>query len=164
MDMFKSPTYGEVSIGKMIDIMRAFYERNKHFDMPFNVIIGTDSQNFSKTKIVTVCAMQCEGHGGIYFYRVENVDRIQNVIAKLNYETHMSLDWANKILMEMTETTEDLFVNVNFAIHIDAGYSDKGKTKSLIPSLVEWIHSCGYECYVKPDSFAASSIANKISK
>ena len=38
------------------------------------------------------------------------------------------------------------------------------KTKELIPELVGWIKSCGYDCEVKPDSFVASSIADKISK
>ena len=161
---FTSPTCGQVDIDKMINIMRSFYEKNKHYESPFHVIIGTDSQNFDKTKIVTVCAMQCESHGGIYFYRVEKVERIQNVMAKLNYETQLSLDWANKILSRMTEIDEELFDNISFAIHIDAGHNPKGKTKELIPSLVGWINSCGYSCEVKPTSWCASTIANRISK
>ena len=59
---------------------------------------------------------------------------------------------------------EELFMNSTFTIHVDAGRSEKGKTKELIPELVGWIKSCGYDCEVKPDSFVASSIADKISK
>ncbi len=162
--MFISPTYGKVDVDKMIEIMRSFYDRTKHYDCPFNVIIGTDSQSFDTTRMVSVALIQCEGHGGIYFYKIENVERIQNVAEKLNYETHLSLEYANELLSRMVELDEDLFSNISFAIHIDAGYNPKGKTKELIPSLVGWIHSCGYECRVKPDSFAASSIANRISK
>ena len=55
-------------------------------------------------------------------------------------------------------------MNCHFSIHIDAGHSNHGKTKDLIPELVGWIKSCGYDCEVKPDSFVASSIADKISK
>ena len=64
----------------------------------------------------------------------------------------------------MEESYKDLYDNIFFSIHVDAGRSDKGKTKELIPELVGWIKACGYDCEVKPDSYAASSIADKISK
>ena len=150
MSTFISPTYGKVDIDKMIESMRSFYERNKQYDYPFNVIVGTDSQNFDKTKMVSVVLIQCEGHGGIYFYKIENVDRIQNVVAKLNYETHLSLQYANELLTRMIEIDEDLFANISCTIHIDAGHSPHGKTKELIPSLVGWIHSCGFEVVCLP--------------
>lgn len=164
MNKFISPTYGELNVEQVIEKMRAFYDRNKQYDCPFNVIIGTDSQNFDTTKMVSVVLIQCEGHGGIYFYKVEKVDRIQNVAEKLNYETHLSLEYANELLEKMMELDEGLFENISFTIHIDAGYSPKGKTKELIPSLVGWIHSCGFEARVKPDSWTASTVANRISK
>lgn len=164
MSQWISPTYGKVDNARMIDLMHDFYKRNQDFDSPFNVIIGTDSQNFHLTKMVSVILIQCEGHGGIYFYRVENVEQIKNVQAKLNYETQLSLNHANELLADMAEQSPELMENISFSIHIDAGYSTKGKTKELIPSLVGWIHSCGYQCCVKPDSFAASTVANKISK
>lgn len=160
---FVSPTYGKVDMHKMIEIMYLFYKAHKDFG-GFNVIIGTDSQNFSDTKMVSAIVMQCEGHGGIYFYKVERIPRIQDVRQKLNFETQASLQYADELLKIMAETNEELFESITFSIHIDAGKSDKGKTKELIPSLVGWIHSCGYECAVKPDSFAASTIANRISK
>lgn len=162
--MFISPTYGEVNMEQVIELMREFYDRNKQYGTNFGVVVGTDSQNFDKTKMVSVILIQCEGHGGIYFYKIENINRIQNVAEKLNYETHLSLEYANILLNKMMELDEELFSNISFAIHIDAGNNPKGKTKELIPSLVGWIHSCGYECCVKPNSYAASSIANKISK
>ena len=162
--VFKSPTYGEVDFPRILEIMKEFYERNKQYEK-FHIVIGTDSQNFSDTKVVSVIVLQCEGHGGIYFYKVERVPRIQDVRQKLNYETGQSLKYAD-ILLELMENEkyEDLFLNSTFSIHVDASHSDNGKTKELIPGLVGWIHSCGYDCSVKPDSYAASSIADKISK
>jgi predicted RNase H-related nuclease YkuK (DUF458 family) len=107
---------------------------------------------------------QCEGHGGIYFYRIEHIPKIKDVRQKLNQETQLSLQYANELLDILAKTDEELFASISFSIHIDAGKSDKGKTKELIPSLVGWIHSCGYQCSCKPESFAASSVANRISK
>lgn len=161
---FTSPTYGKVDFSKMIEIIRNFYDKHKVYSNDFNVIVGTDSQNFSDTKMVSAIVMQCEGHGGIYFYKVERFPRIGDVRQKLNQETTLSLEYANALLESMMEIDEEMFNNISFSIHIDAGHNPKGKTKELIPSLVGWIHACGYECHVKPDSFAASTIANRISK
>ena len=58
----------------------------------------------------------------------------------------------------------DLYLNCNFVIHVDAGHSDRGKTKTLIPELIGWIKASGFDCVVKPNSFAASSVADKLSK
>ena len=160
---FISPTYGAVNLDKMLELMKKFYDSHKDYGR-FNVVVGTDSQNFSDTKMVSAIVMQCEGHGGIYFYRVERIPKIQDVRQKLNRETQVSLQYADELLRVMAEQQEELFDNITFSIHIDAGHNPNGKTKELIPSLVGWIHSCGYECAVKPNSFAASSIANKISK
>lgn len=159
--LFTSPTYGQLTFEQVVITMRNFYDKNNG---NFSVVIGTDSQNFSDTKMVTVIAMCCEGHGGIYFYKIERIDKIQDVRTKLNFETQLSLQYADALLGVLADTDEELFNNINFSIHVDAGNSSKGKTKDLIPSLVGWIHACGYECHVKPDSFAASAIANKISK
>lgn len=159
--LFTSPTYGQLTLEQVVAAMRNFYDKNNG---NFSVVIGTDSQNFSDTKMVTVIAMCCEGHGGIYFYKIERIDKIQDVRTKLNFETQLSLQYADALLGVLADTDEELFNNINFSIHVDAGNSNKGKTKDLIPSLVGWIHACGYECHVKPDSFAASAIANKISK
>ena len=80
MNKFISPTYGELNMDQVVEKMRGFYDRNKHYECPFNVIIGTDSQNFDTTKMASVLLIQCEGHGGVYFYKIEQVERIQNVI------------------------------------------------------------------------------------
>lgn len=161
-----SPTYGRVSIEKVADLINLYYQNNKHFGAEFNLTIGTDSQNFSDTKVVVVIAMRCIGHGGIYFYEVMHVNKIQNVKQKLNFETSLSLDMANSIMniLENNQKYEELYLNSNFAIHVDAGHSQEGKTKEVIPEIVGWIKSCGFECVVKPDSYAASSIADRISK
>ena len=53
MAKFISPTYGNVEYDTMIKIMREFYNKHKDYSGSFNVIIGTDSQNFSDTKMVS---------------------------------------------------------------------------------------------------------------
>ena len=162
----RSPTYGNVSIQEVAKILNDYYKQNKHFGSQFQITIGTDSQNFSDTKVVVVIAMRCIGHGGIYFYEVMRVDRISDVRMKLNFETQLSLSYANQLIeiLESDANCSEMFLNSDFAIHVDAGKNEHGKTKELIPEIVGWIKACGYECIVKPDSYAASTIADRISK
>ena len=96
---------------------------------------------------------------------VNKINRINDVRMKLTEETTRSLNIMTQ-LVEIMEKDEykELRDNSTLAIHVDAGWSDKGKTKELIPMLVGWIKACGYNCEVKPNSFASSSIADKLSK
>ena len=164
--MYKSETYGKLDIEQIPDKLLLFYNKNKEFESPVQVIVGTDSQNFSDTKIVNVIAIICEGHGGIYFYQIAHVDKIMDVRAKLYAETQMSLEIADKVLelIEADNAYDNMYESVTFTIHVDAGNSEYGKTKDLIPAIVGWIRSQGYECEIKPDSFVASTIADRISK
>jgi len=137
----------------------------EHYGAPFQITVGTDSQNFSDTKIVSVIAVTCEGHGGIFFYEVSRIRRIADVRLKLTEETTRSLE----VMTTLVETLEkedyrDVRDKLSLVIHVDASWNDRGKTKELIPGLVGWIKACGYDCKVKPESYAASSIADRISK
>lgn len=163
---FRSQTYGRVDLNEIPFKMNEFYQRNKHYESPFNIIIGTDSQNHDYTKVVTVIAITCEGHGGIFFDHVKKIDRINSVKEKLNYETGDSLVVATQLIeiFENSEELEELYLNSHIAIHIDAGTNPKGKTYVLINDLIGWVTATGFDCEIKPDSFVASSIADKISK
>ena len=182
--MFRSHTYGKVNIEQIPEKLLDFYNKVKEYDTPIQIIVGTDSQNHSmynefntethsmskkhvaNTKMVSVIAILCERHGGIYFYEISRVDKISDVRQKLYTETESSLNIADKLLeiIESDKKYEEMYLNTTFTIHVDAGHSNKGKTADLIPSLVGWITSQGFEYSVKPDSFVASTIADRISK
>lgn len=161
----KSPTYGDVTISNIVDIIKKYTETNPDY-ADYNVVIGTDSQNFTTTKIVVVVAVYSTGHGGMFFYDILNIKRINNIRQKLFFETNKSLEYAQKIMDEFDrlqiETGFDYANKLNFGIHVDAGTN--GPTNQLIPELVSWVKNCGFDVKVKPDSFVASSIADKYSK
>lgn len=160
-----SPTHGELTIDQIPALIKEYYDHMKHYDTGIHITIGTDSQNFDYTKEVNVIAVICTGHGGIFFYKINARDRITDVRTKLHIETADSLEIAEKLVtMLEAKEYEDIFMNTEFSIHIDAGYSENGKTKELIPELVNWVKGMGYEAMVKPDSYVASGVADKISK
>lgn len=162
---FYSMTYGEIDIEEIPSKLLLFYNERKAFGRPFNLIIGTDSQNRHGTKIVTVIAIVCEGHGGIFFYTKHFMPLVESVREKLQIETGQSLLIATQLLDELARPQYTYFMDeVPLTIHIDAGNSPRGKTADLIDGLVGWVRATGLDCKVKPDSFVASTIADRISK
>ena len=160
--MMRSLTYGEVSIP---DIARIIKEKITNNNNKFDLMIGTDSQNHDKTKMVSVIALHNVGHGGIFFYDVKYISKISNINQKILYETSLSLELANNLISELENLIEEDFdysEYLHLQIHVDAG--NNGDSRQTIPEIVGWIKSCGYDVTIKPDSYAASSIANKYSK
>ena len=164
--MYRTGAGEAISFEMIPEKMNLFRESTRQFASDYHIIIGTDSQNFSDTKIVTVIAIIGKGHGGIFFYEVSRKPVIKNVRLKLQVETTDSLITAQKLieLLEGREEYQALYRDCPVAIHVDAGNSEKGKTKELIPEIIGWIRACGYDAFVKPDSFVASTIADRISK
>jgi predicted RNase H-related nuclease YkuK (DUF458 family) len=88
---------------------------------------------------------------------------------KIYQETDRSLSIARGFIDELSDElnrlNESIIIDnlkMSFQIHCDIGAF--GKTSSLIKEIVSWVHAVGYECVIKPDSYAASGIANKFSK
>ncbi len=160
-----SPTYGECADQEVAEIILRYIKKDIRNSEGFNVIIGADSQNFSDTKAVVALVVQNIGKGGIFFYDIKRVPRIESIRQKLLFETNLSLQYADKFLhrIESLILKNKLMCDkINFCIHIDAGL--KGKTNVLIPEVTSWINACGYHCEIKPNSFAASNVADKLSK
>ena len=164
--MFYTGRNTPISFERIPEAMFRYFQRNKDLTSDISIIIGTDSQNFDQTKMVSVVAVICEGHGGIFFYEVTRQPLIKDVRTKLHIETNDSLRVAEELvrIMENDARYEEMYLSCPIAIHVDAGNSVSGKTRELIPELVGWIKACGYDCSVKPDSFVASTIADRISK
>lgn len=163
--MFKRGNGQTVSYDEMIRLVANYISQDTGKE--YEITVGTDSQNHSQTKMVEVIAIHRVGDGGIFFYRVEYIRKIRSIKDKIIEETARSLDNAQGFLdevgLELLERDIDIDkMNIRFQIHCDIGH--KGRTQSLINEITNWVHSMGYECSIKPDSYTASGIANRISK
>ena len=162
---FKRPDNTTVTGQQLIKIVSDYISADPKAQYEFTV--GTDSQSYDKTKMVEVIAVHRVGKGGIFFYNVEYVNRIQSLRQKITEETQRSLTIADGLLeaLELDFIEKDIDIDeldIKFQIHCDIGH--EGKTKALIKEITNWVTSLGYDCLIKPDSYAASSIANKYSK
>ena len=164
--IFRSMTYGNLSFIDVCDKLLMFYENYKNKSDIIEIAIGSDSQNKDYTKMVTVIVIYAEGKGGISFNYTEKIKRIESVKEKLEIETSRSLITATTLIdiLENNPKYHEMYLDCPISIHIDAGNSVKGKTKDLIKFVTGWVHATGFNCVIKPDSYAASSVADKISK
>ena len=164
-NLFLRPNGEQVSIKEVASIIAEYINKDTHNQ--YTITVGTDSQNFSKTKIVEVIAVHKVGHGGIFFYHKDYVPIITNLRLKIQEETQRSLEIADQLLIELSDKLNEYNLNINdtnihFQIHCDVGRY--GDTSVLIQEIVGWVQSLGYECAIKPNSYTASGIANRFSK
>ena len=163
--LFTRPSGGEFSVREAAAVAATYVAQSPA--SVYTVTIGTDSQNFDKTKMVEVIAIHRIGTGGIFFYRTNYVRLIQNLRQKIQEETQLSLTVANVFFDELHNNLSMLghdldHMHIKCQIHCDVGYN--GSTRTMIQEIVGWVRSMGYDCAIKPDSYAASGIANKFSK
>lgn len=167
MRRMTSPTYGKVYRDELCLIVAKYVLSEP--SMRYVIGIGTDSQNFGYTKIVSAMYVHRVGHGAIAFYDVQHVPIVHNIHQKMLMETGDSIAIANEVIgrlscMEMPDgsvfSIDDYDVSVE--LHCDVG--NGGRSRETIREVVGWVESCGYTCRIKPDSPAASSLANKMSK
>ena len=156
-----SPTHGEITLRQTAILIKNFVELDP--EGQYAIYIGSDSQNTYYTKMVTVIAIHKLGRGGQYFYEISKYDKIRDIRTKLYTETQLSLEMTDRLFEEFHKLDFDYDAdNISFCIHIDAG--NAGPSGAVIPEVVGYVHSMGYDCEVKPDSPIASCIADRISK
>ncbi len=152
----RSITYGEVSIEKMCQLIKDYISKDD--SKRYRVTVGTDSQNHELTRVVVVIAIWKVGYGGIFFYDVRNVKKITNIRQKIFYEASLSLDMAQKL----SEALAEDHLELDIEIHVDVG--ENGPSSKMISEISGWVNACGFRCHTKPNSYAASCIANRITK
>ena len=157
---FINPTRGEVSISKMMKEIVNFVEEEP--DSFYRLIIGTDSQarrSNGKPEIdyVTAIVVHRIGKGARYYWRKEKKDKIPVLRDKIYTETTMSLNTAEEIVPMLRENISA--TKYDFEIHIDVG--SLGPTRSMIKEVVGMVNGSGYKARTKPESWGASSVADK---
>lgn len=158
--VFLSPDGKEMHPKEVIDKIIDFI--NKDDSCEYRLSIGTDSMTYEDTRFVLAIVVHRVGKGGIFFYNKFSHPVIKDLRQKLYTETQLSIDTANMLFGELIEADENICSRLNLSIHLDIG--NNGPTRDLIRELEGWVSALGYEYAIKPDSYAATSVANKYSK
>lgn len=96
------------------------------------------------------------GKGGRYFWRRVHEENIYTLRQKIYKEASLSFELARQLMRELASRT---MLDYNLEIHIDVG--EHGRTRELIDEVVGYIRGGGFAVKTKPDSYAASSVADK---
>lgn len=150
----------EITVAEMID--RLYDEIENNPEDEFRLSIGTDSMTYRDTFFVVAIVLHRVGKGGTFFYKRMQHEAMKTLRDKLYTETEISVDATDMIVSELLERNENICNRIKLSIHLDIG--ENGPTKVLIPELEGWVMALGYEYAIKPNSYAASTIANIYSK
>jgi len=125
------------------------------------VFIGSDSFVDKKNYILSsvICLYNEEQRaGGVYFYSKEHLPRkdFLTLTQRLIHETTNSIELG----MGISESIP----NVKLELHLDINSDRKAASNKLADSLSGYVKASGFDCKIKPEAWAASTIADKHSK
>jgi len=156
-----------MSFSDVIASIKYFIKANP--DCKYRIAVGTDSQVKGRyTCFATGIHIHRIGQGAwcCVSKMVEN-KQYKNLNEKISKETIITYEVVNMLDEQLLEALCDFSANYrNFdcklEAHIDVG--TKGETRKLIREMVGYFEGTGIDAKIKPDSFVASSYANRYSK
>jgi len=159
---FYNPTRGNLPFPKVIEEM-IFYisEKPEKF---YDIIVGCDSSSGEAPHFPVVIVILRTGEGGRFFLK------------KIGYKNRKFYSWRQRILEEVLLSCDlALLLKENFEkkvknlpkvfgyqfryIHADVG--ENGATKDMIKEVIGLIRGNGFEPKIKPESFVASTVADR---
>lgn len=143
--------------GCIVDVSDLKIYMDNNYEYCF--FVGTDSQHYSKMKkvvYVTCIVLYRNKKGGKIFLSEDIVFRTQRLHERLMTEVMNSLQIANYLV--------DSFPNIETIVHIDVNSKKKFKSSSYYQELVGMITGQGFKCCIKPNAWAAQTVADKFSK
>ena len=160
MQNFQSPTSGQLSQSQMLLEIAKFVEADpKNF---YRLVIGSDSHNYRvnshfECDFVTAIVIHRVGAGARYFWQREKVVKPFELRDKIYAETMRSLNTAEALVPALRDVMEPS--KYELEIHIDVGAY--GPTRTMIKEVVGMVTGNGYVAKTKPQSWAASSVADR---
>ena len=157
---FHSPSRGELTVSKMISDISEFVEDEP--DSFYRLVIGTDSQNHNtKGKAeciyITAIVVHRQGTGARYYWKKECAAHAPIIRNKIYRETQISLETAEELVPSLRSAISP--AKYDLEIHIDVGAL--GKTREMIKEVVGMVNGNGFIAKTKPNSWGASSVADK---
>jgi len=148
--------------GQPTDFAQIIEAVEKHYFNNGTVYIGSDSQPH-KGGCVLSSAIVLHGadeqKGGIYFVTREKIlsKEMTVLVTRILAETERTIRIAHDIA--------HLFPDIKMEVHVDVSNTDRqNATSNLASMIVGYVTGNGFDCKVKPEAFAAASVADKHSK
>ncbi len=123
----------------------------------YEILVGTDSSTGTDTiDLVSAVVIHKLGKGGRYFWTRRREPKIPSLRQKIWREALLSFDLAQRLLARLSAES---LLPFNLEIHVDIG--ENGRSKAMIDEVVGMIIGSGFAVRIKPQAYAASSVADK---
>lgn len=156
MSDWQSGSGNRISYSEIIELAK------DHSRKKGTIFIGTDSHVEKKQCIFStvICFHGASDQiGGRYFYKKTRFTafKFPTILERITLEVEKSVQLSLDLYEKCPEA--------DIEIHLDISSSDKKeKTSSYADMLIGYARGVGFKCKVKPNAFAATSIADKHSK
>jgi uncharacterized protein len=153
---FKSPTHGPLDFENVINKLLEYFGNEPA--MAYELIIGTDSMPSinAEAEFVSAIVVHRKSRGGIYFWSKRHETQLHTLRQRIFQEALYSLRLAEQLIEKLKEKKIN---DYNLSIHVDVG--PNGETKKMMNEIVGMIKGSGFEVKTKPDSYGASSVADR---
>jgi len=163
-EKFYNPTKGSLSLPEALEEIVA-YMREKR-ERVYEIIVGCDSSATEDPTFPVVIVVLRKGEGGRFFLRRVHYpaprkfyNRHERVLEEVLLSCQLAL-WLRENFGVRVQKEPDLQYNFQY-IHADIG--ENGITRDMIKEVTGLIRGNGFEPKIKPESFAASSVADRYS-
>lgn len=159
---FDSPSKGKLTLGQVIAEIFGYMQEDP--EKQYEIIVGCDSPSTDKPFFPIAIVVLRTGFGGRFFLKKMHYDEdfLKRFVFWKNrilQEVYLSCELA-LLLKEVLKKENKQGFKYDFEyIHADVG--EVGKTKEMVKEVVGLIRSNGFEPRIKPQSFAASNVADR---
>jgi predicted RNase H-related nuclease YkuK (DUF458 family) len=153
---FRSPTHGPLDFDRVLNKLLEYVGSEPGLE--YELIIGTDSIQLPGTKaeFVSAIVVHRKSRGGIYFWSKRFETDYHNLRQRIFQEALLSLKLAEQLIEKLKQVNASDF---NLTIHVDVG--PNGETKKMMNEIIGMIRGNGFAVKTKPDSYGASSVADR---
>jgi len=157
---FYNPTKGNLSFKKVVEeIVSYISEKPEKF---YDVIVGCDSSSGEEPDFPVAIVVLRVGQGGRFFLKKIHYQnkKFYNLKQRILEEVLLSCQLALNLREILKRKMEGKNYNYQFRyIHADIG--ENGATKDMIKEVIGLIKGNGFEPKIKPEAFAASTVADR---
>ncbi len=160
---FYNLTDGQVQFPQIIEKIKQFLKEDPN--STYDLVIGSDSHERQEPSgkkyihVVTAIVVHRKGFGGKYFWYKSDKKLVYSLREKIYAETIQSLDVARDFVPILGLALDGTATNYSLEIHVDVG--EAGETREMIREIVGMVTGFGYVAKTKPESYAASYVADK---
>lgn len=150
---FYNPTKGNLTLDQTVSEIFSYMSEKP--DRLYDVIVGCDSSSETEPYFPVAVVVLRKGEGGRFFLK-----KIKYPGAERKFP-----HWKTRVLQEVTLSCQlALILRERIGkrvLYVHADVGENGQTKDMIREVVGLIRGNGFEPKIKPESYAASIVADR---